>query len=137
MNKKFGIFLTTTTIGLFFSCSVQLYGISSVQGMLVTIKNQTTEEFIAKLVNLESSQEVLVEVLAPQNKGRDTIKMVVPPGLYAINTFHAPTNKTTTLSSKNLRALLSPTSACITVTLKPRIYPGEPQVELLSPPSCE
>src|SRR4029077_5648931 len=99
-----------------------LHSISSIRWKTVTVKNETPQEFIVKLVNLESSQETLIEVLNPQNVGQDVIRLSVPPELYGITIYYAPTNKTTNISVKVLRSGLAPGSNCAQITLKPRLY---------------
>lgn len=113
-----------------------LHAISSIRGITAIIKNDTPQEFITKLVNLESSQEVLVEVLNAKGAGRDIIRMNIPPELYGINIFYPPTNKTTAISAKALRGILPPGGSCVQVTLRPRIYIGEPQLDLSTPTNC-
>jgi len=137
MNKKFGIFRIIMLIGLFFSPRIQLHGVSSLQNLKVTIKNETPEEFIVKLINLESTQES-PQILAPYTKGRDTIQIAIPPGQYVIDMFHTSNNKKVSpaLFSENLRRRRSPGSFCITATLKPRLHSSDPMIEIFAPPLC-
>jgi hypothetical protein len=113
-----------------------VHAISSIRGITAVIKNETPQEFIVKLVNLESSQEVLVEVLNAKGMGRDVIRMIIPPELYSITIFYPPNNKTTEVSAKALRGILPPNGFCAQITLRPRIYIGEPQIELSAPSNC-
>lgn len=123
-------------IGL--ACTVLFYGalnaISSTRGITAIIKNETPQEYIIKLVNLESSQEVLIQVLAPKGSPRDVIQMGIPPELYGVTIFYAPTNKTTSVNAKALRGSLAPGASCAQMTLRSRIYKGEPQIEISSCP---
>lgn len=109
-----------------------LYAISSIRGITAVIKNETPQQFIVKLVNLESSQEVLVEVLNAKGAGRDVVRMQVPPELYGVTVLYPPNGKTTSISAKALREHIALGGSCAQVTLRPRLYIGEPQIEFSS-----
>lgn len=122
---------------IYISClGNNMHALPSIRGITALIKNETPQEYIIKLVNLESSQEVLIEAMSAKGGPRDFIRMSIPPELYGVTIFYAPTSKATNISAKALRSALAPGSSCVQVTLRSRIYVGEPQIEISSATNC-
>jgi hypothetical protein len=100
--------------------------------------NKTNDEFLVKLVNLESTQEEVIELLQGQKDPQaapPAVRLPLPPGLYALQIVYAPTAKVITLTGNSLRSSSSRSSMCTQVTLMPGLFSDSPQIALQGCPS--
>jgi hypothetical protein len=110
----------------------------SILSSSVVFINKTNSEYIVKLVNLESTQEEVIELLQghkDQQAAPPALRLPLPPGLYALQIVYAPTGKVTTLTANALRESNSRSTMCTQVTLMPGLFPDSPQIALQGCPS--